>query len=200
MKVHIYVEGGGRGAPDKECRAGFRALLENAKLNGRMLQIVPGGSRAETFKDFQNAMAEAGRSYYPVLLVDSETAVTTDPWTHLKNRKDDQWKRPRGTAEDQAQLMVQCMETWIVADRGTLRRVFGQGFRENALPAMNDLENKSKDDVQNGLERATEGCKGPYKKGKRSFRVVAELDAGVLKDQLPHFERLHEMLNRRLAE
>lgn len=194
------MEGGGdRAELHSECRRAFQALIEKAGFKGRMPKFTAMGPRGKAFSAFCRAHTAAGQGEFPVLLVDSEEPVAeASRWAHLRAR--DKWEKPDGVEEDQAQLMVQCMETWIVADRGTLREFFGQGFRVNALPAMNELENRSKEDVQNGLERATENCKGPYKKGKRSFRVLAELDPDVLKKKhLSHFERLCGMLERRLA-
>ncbi len=54
--------------------------------------------------------------------------------------------------------MVQVMETWLVADRNTLRRYFGAQFRENTLRQWPDLENVPKHGVLDALARATAGC------------------------------------------
>ena len=135
-----------------------------------------------------------------MLLVDSEAPVSTetDPWDHLKQR--DRWERPSDAEDDQAQLMVQCMETWIVADRETLRDVFGSSLLENALPPLNNLEAHSKDDVQDKLVHATRDCgrNRAYTKGRRSFQVLERINPDIMKQHLPHFVRLCEMLDRKL--
>ena len=35
--------------------------------------------------------------------------------------------------------MTQCMETWLLAYRQALRKFFGQGFADNALPATESV-------------------------------------------------------------
>ena len=196
MKVRLYVEGGGDAkALRTSCRQGFARLLDKAGLRP---QVVACGSRAKVFDRFQTAL-RSPTDCQPMLLVDSEDAVASQPWEHLK--KQDGWKQPKNAEEDQAQLMVQCMETWCVADRVTLRRFFGQDLQENALPPLNDLEKRGKNDIQQALEHATRECgrDREYKKGKRSFRLIAELDPAVLKKRLPHFAKLCEVLDRKLV-
>jgi hypothetical protein len=70
----------------------------------------------------------------------------SEAWAHLQHR--DGWAQPAGTEDDQAQLMVTCMETWVIADRATLRAFFGQCLRENALLPDQNLEERRNDDVQ----------------------------------------------------
>jgi hypothetical protein len=156
---------------------------------------------------FRTAIGK-GQGFHPILLVDSEDPV--DPqnelsdgsaaaWNHLQSR--DGWTRPHGTDDDQAQLMVTCMETWIMSDREALRKVFGAGLQISALLPENDLEQRSRSVVQVALENATRNC-GPkkvYRKGKRSFQILAELNPGTLMD-LPHFRLLIQALNSRLPE
>ncbi len=200
MKVKLYVEGGGDSRSlHINCREAFRKLLESAGFKGRMPATKACGGRAAAYDDFRTAVEIAGPDEYPILLVDSEAAVATGAWAHLQRR--DRWKRPESAEEDQAQLMVQCMETWIVADRGTLRTVFGNDLREGALPADHDLESRPKDDVQQALEDATRECGRDrmYKKGKRSFQVVGKLDPARLRERLPHFDALCDTLERVLG-
>ena len=156
------------------------------------------GGRASAFDDFKTALELASGDEYPILLVDSEDAVTEPSWKHLKER--DGWSRPDGAADDQAQLMVQCMETWCVADHGALRRFFGEQLLHSALPALHNLEERAKADVQQALELATRECgrDREYKKGKRSFRLIAEPDPSVIKEHLPHFVELCKVLDKRL--
>jgi hypothetical protein len=156
------------------------------------------GSRNDAYADFRTARRAAAADEYPVLLVDSEASVSQSTWQHLQSR--DGWERPAGVDDDQAQLMVQCMESWCVADRKALREFFGEDLHESALPALNNLEARTKESVQDALANATRACrrnKG-YEKGKRSFELLGRLDPTELKRYLPHFVRLCEMLNARL--
>jgi hypothetical protein len=80
------------------------------------------------------------------MLVDSEDPVD-DPdktWAHLKKR--DGWDRPSGATDEQVLLMTTCMETWIVADRATIKAHYLQKLQESGLPATYDLENRSRQD------------------------------------------------------
>lgn len=199
MKVRLYIEGGGdRSSLHIRCREGFQKLLERAGFAGRMPSTKACGSRNAAFDDFKTALRTATTGEYPVLLVDSEAPVNQSPWQHLRSR--DGWERPSGADEDQAQLMVQCMESWCVADRSALRRFFGNGFRESALPAPDGLEAHAKEAVQEALADATHDCghQRGYEKGKRSFELLGQLDPAELKKHLPHFVRLCEMLDARL--
>lgn len=200
VKVKLYIEGGGdTKSLHIECRRGFRKLFENAGFQGRMPSTNPCGGRGSAFDDFKTALDTASEDEYPILLVDSEAPVTEPAWKHLQGS--DGWAKPSGATDDQVQLMVQCMETWCVADRGALRRFFGQYLQESALPAPNDLEGQAKAEVQQALEHATRECgrDREYKKGKRSFRLIAELDPRVLEENLPHFVELHRILDKTLA-
>jgi hypothetical protein len=157
------------------------------------------GSRNRALDDFNSALRIAAAEEYPMLLVDSEGPVTLPAWQHLSAR--DGWVRPNGVDHDQAQLMVQCMETWCVGDRTALRAFFGQCLRLNALPPLSGLEGREKNDVQDRLVNATRPC-GParaYAKGSRSFKLVGSLDPAELRKHLPHFGRLCDVLEQKLS-
>jgi hypothetical protein len=195
--VRLYVEGGG--STEKlqvECRKAFRQLLEKAGLSNRMPRIYACGSRNEAYDSFRHAHATAKPGEFVVLLVDSEDPVTSPPWEHLKGQ--DGWNRPPSATDDQAQMMATCMETWIVADREALRRVFGSALREAHLPGVAALEVRSRDHVQDALERATAACPPArrYEKGRRSFQALAAVKPEAL-EELPHFQRLRVLLHDR---
>ena len=199
MRVRLYVEGGGQTASlNVKCREGFRTLLERAGFGDRMPAITACGSRNAAFDNFTRAIRSAQADDYPMLLVDSEVPVTQPPWQHLRSH--DRWIRPPGVGDDQAQLMVQCMETWCAADRRALRAFFGQGLQETALPALIDLEGRAKDDLQNALIQATRSCgrDRAYRKGARSFELLGQLDPAQLAERLPHFARLCTVLQDKL--
>ena len=198
--VTLYVEGGGdsKGLHSR-CREGFRKLLENASFKGRMPRIVAGGGRDRAFDMFCKAQRTSGGTDCAILLVDSEEPVRVATcWEHLQGR--DHWARPHGATDDQAQLMVTCMETWIMADRAALRCVFGDCLRLSALLPESGLEQRRRDEVQEVLENATRGCsrRKAYRKGARSFEVLAKLDPDQLKQHLSYFRRLVEALDNHL--
>ena len=71
--------------------------------------------------------------------------------------------------------MVKIMESWFLADRDALKAFFGQGFKENALPAAdNAIEGIAKQQVYRSLEQATSNCKtkAVYGKGEHSFKLL----------------------------
>ena len=192
MNVKIYVEGGGDAqALRTRCRRGFSQFFERAGLGGRMPAIVACGSRSDTYTSFKTAAASAGDSDFPVLLVDSEEEVTEDqPWKHLKVRDD--WQRPELAKNNQAHLMVQCMESWFLADRQCLAKYFGGGFTEKPLPDNRNIEEVAKAKVFTALKMSTRQSKtkGEYGKGKHSFEILGELDPEKVRAASKHADNL----------
>ncbi|MGH8803165.1 MAG: DUF4276 family protein [Polaromonas sp.] len=175
--LHLYVEGGGDSkALHARCREGFRRFLEQAGLQGHMPRIVACGSRNNAYDDFKTALAQGCLA---MLLVDSEAPVTADgkPWAHLAAR--DAWEMPKGANDSHCHLMVQVMESWLLADRATLQAFFGQGFKAAALPAETQpIETIPKAEVFQSLANATKDCKtkARYGKGEHSFELLGRVD------------------------
>ena len=192
MNVKIYVEGGGDNKALKTlCRKGFRQFFERAGLQGRMPRIIACGSRDDAYSSFMTAAANAGENDFPMLLVDSEEEVTEDqPWKHLQARDD--WRRPELAGNDQAHLMVQCMESWFLADRQCLAKYFGDGFTEKPLPGNRNIEEVAKAKVFEALEMSTRKTKtkGEYGKGKHSFEILGELDPEKVRAASKHADNL----------
>lgn len=179
VDARLYVEGGGD-AKDlrSECRRAFQQLLVKAGLGGRMPRIVACGSRQQTLDDFAMAMRDREGGAGCLVLVDSEGPVNAaSSWTHLERQVAGAWARPAGVAEEQGHLMVQCMESWLLADRQALAKFFGQGFGDKALPGNPNIEEVSKRDLFAGLAAASKRSKnGAYRKGAHSFQLLASLD------------------------
>ena len=197
--VTIFIEGGGKGKDaGSQCRKGFRELLERCGFKGRMPKLVACGSRNEAYNRFESALKASGGDIV-MLLVDSEDTVAdiNRTWEHLRQR--DKWQNPSGAADEVVLLMTTCMETWIIADRATLRQHFGQSLRESALPALDDLENRNRQDALSSLERATRNCTAPYAKGPKSFAVLGKLNPDVLEQHLPSFKRARSILGSKLS-
>jgi hypothetical protein len=184
--VYLFVEGGGKSNDLKtECRHGFSVFLEKAGLRGKMPRIVACGGREQAFDRFSTATKTGEPA---MLLVDSETVIAVDcqqgnsetwkPWKHLKNRPGDNWDKPDNAADTDCHLMVQCMESWFIADSVTLEKFFGQGFNEKLLPAGNAVETIEKVQVYQSLADATRNCKtkGQYRKGTHSFKILTQID------------------------
>lgn len=195
----IYVEGGGSSKADViRCRDGFRRLFEKAGFQGRMPRFVPCGPRNAAFDDFKTAHRTQTAGEYIAMLIDSEEPLTDaeKTWEHLKRR--DCWDRPGNTSEEQVLFMTTSMETWIVADRETLKSHYGSKLQESALPPLHDLENRDRHDVQKKLVFATRDCSNAYKKGRRSFEILEKLDPKSLEDYLPSFRRITCILRKKL--
>ena len=198
MTVKVYVEGGGDSRElDAKCRSGFRGFFGKSGLAGRLPKVVPCGSRRTTFDRFRAAVRAAGNDEFIVLLVDSEGPVEAGdgPWLHLKKR--DRWNQPPGTTDDNAHLIVQLMESWFLADKECLAVFFGPGFRLNALPRQQHIENIAKRDVLDGLKNATRQCgtKGTYDKGRHSFDILSRVDPGRVTRASAHARRLLDTLS-----
>lgn len=180
--VKLYVEGGGeQNRLKRECRRAFAVFFESIGFRGRMPRVVACGSRNEAFSDFCSSLKHAERTEtLAFLLVDSEEAVKTAfqdrPWEHLRER--DRWAKPDGATDEQVHLMIQCMETWFLADPEALEEFFGQGFNTNSLPRNANIEKITKSDVFRSLENASRHShKGPYSKGNHSFKILETIDA-----------------------
>ena len=179
MNIKVYVEGGGNVRELRsKCRKGFSSFFDKANLAGRMPQVIACGGRQRTCEKFAAALRSASDQVFVALLVDSEGPVAegAGPWRHLQTR--DNWDRPDGATEDDAHLMVQCMEAWFLADKDCLAAFFGRGSNRNALSHNPDIEQVAKTDVLDGLKGAARRCrsKGEYGKGRHSFEILSEID------------------------
>jgi hypothetical protein len=203
VNVTIYVEGGGdQGKIRADFREGFTRFFQKVCPPDRRPRIIPGRSRSATFDMFKTALRQAGPADFLILLVDSEDAVDPShtPWRHLREREGDGWARPRAVAEDQAHLMVQCMESWFLADREALATFYGQGFRPGALPSSSSVERVSKHEVLAKLKAASRGARtrGEYHKTKHGFALLALIDPAKVRATSPHAGRLCKTVADRL--
>lgn len=138
--------------------------------------VVRGKGRVRTYNLFKTAVTNAAPDTLPLLLVDSEGAVLPNHtvWEHLKSR--DGWDQPLGAGADDAFLMVQLMEPWLLADRAALRKYFGPKLNEKAFAEWPELESVPKATVLHALEKATADCKTKYAKGPVAFEVLSSVE------------------------
>lgn len=188
----IYVEGGGDGAElDSDFRRAWRSFFRKAGLEGQMPKVLRGKGRGDAYEKFRLAVKERPAGEVPLLLVDSETVPETDSvWKHLE------WECPNGASSQDAFLMICTMETWIVADRAALARVFGKGFRGAAIPQWRDLEAIPKKKVLESLKSATQKCGKKYAKGSISFEALEEADPGEVAKACPAAKRFLDRLRK----
>lgn len=201
----LIVEGGGdnNDALKTECRKGFRCFLEKAGFEGMMPRIVAAGGRRQAYDQFQTSVLSAGSDDVVILLVDSEAPVTSiagsaQPWMHVKNRDGDGWNKPHGATDGDLHFMVECMESWFLADPTALREFYGQGFTATPIPKNSHVEQISKADVYAALKKVTKGTKtkGEYGKGKHAFKILALIDPAKVRAAAPYADRLLSHLDK----
>lgn len=178
-EVVVYAEGGGDSDQLRsELRQAFAGFFDKTELQTCKPRVIACGSREHAFRDFRLAINQGANA---LLLVDSEAPVIDahqppsgsrfQPWAHLKSR--DNWDRPDKASDEDCHLMVQCMESWLVADWETVSGFFAQGFKSNEKPSQ-PTEKIPKDALFNALEKATKDCqKRKYGKGSHSFKLLA---------------------------
>jgi len=186
LKIQLYVEGAGQKAADILLRKGFRGLIANdsGEEIARGVRIVACGNTNNTYKDFCNGVhTNTGQNISFAILVDSDTpvATTTDAWQAVA-QFNGCGPRPAGAAADSAHMMVQVMESWIVADPANLKRFYGQNFNPGQLAVNPDIEQVPKDDILNGLKDATKNSKsGEYHKTRHGFDLIMQTDPKKLR-------------------
>ena len=197
MKFVIHIEGGGsRSSQDAEFRKAWTRFFTKAGIARKRYEIVRGGPRSRTYRSFERSVRIPVPGERPLLLVDSEVPVAGlgNAWNHLVTSVEDKWLKPRGSTDRDAHLMVQCMETWLLADREALATFFGRGWKPGRIPKWPVLENIPKDSVLEALERASEESGKPYRKGTPSFELLASIDPVKVEKACLHAKRLFDVL------
>ncbi|MCY4366234.1 MAG: DUF4276 family protein [Chloroflexi bacterium] len=195
VRVSIYIEGGGDSAKLNQIFCtGWRDFFTSAGLTGRLPAVVRCGDRANAFRRFSVALREAGDNELPILLVDSEGPVKEGQSTWEYLRDNDGWRPPAGAYDNQAYLMVQAMEAWLMVDRDALRDYFGRGFNENRLPGQSDPEQIPQNTLESSLKDASAGCGRQYVKGPVSFEILGRVDADKVKERCSHAKILLDHL------
>ncbi|GAB1543406.1 DUF4276 family protein [Scytonema sp. NUACC21] len=197
-EIRIYLEGGGDGKNTKALiREGFSKFLQEIVELARSKKIkwamTVCGSRNNAFRDFKNAL-ESHPDAFNVLLVDAEAPVKKSPWQHLSTR--DNWDVPE-IDDSHCHLMVQSMEAWFIADIDTLKKFYGQGFKENAIPKNPNVETIDKDSLEPCLKIATGNTtKGEYQKIKHASKLLEMLKTEKIRSASFHCDRLFTTLTQ----
>ena len=199
--VRLFIEGGGR---DKEPRAflrqGFHAffgeLIAVARSQRISWNLTVCGSRENAYRLFTNALDQYSDAFV-ILLVDAEGPVRDNPWDHL--RVEDGWRKGQAT-DDQAHLMVQVMEAWLVADQDALAAFYGQGFLVNRLPAATgNVETFDRHDLARALADATrQTSKGKYHKIQHAYKLLGIVSPSKVRTRAPSCDRLFSTVAGRM--
>ena len=199
--VAIIMEGGGERASGRAAiRQGMDQFLAPVKQLAReramRWKLTPWGSRSDAYRRFRTAVRDQEADVV-ILLVDSEGPVHAPPKRHLTDH--DGWNLDFA-GDNAVHLMIQSMETWIVADTATLAAYYGHGFRPTALPSTNDLESIDRNAIADGLKQATRNTrKGPYQKIRDGGQLLAHIDADVVSIKCPSCATLFKALNSLLG-
>ncbi|HEY9867892.1 MAG TPA: DUF4276 family protein [Candidatus Obscuribacterales bacterium] len=200
-EIRIYAEGGGDRADTKTLlRKGFNKFLEPlidiARSKGISWRFIPCGSRREAFDDFTVAV----RTYddaFVALLVDSEAAVAKSPKAHLESRPDEKVILP-DLPDDHFHLMVQSMETWIVADIDILKDFYKHNFA--SLPKTQDIEQVDRHQLENQLKLATRLTqKGEYQKIRHAAKLLELLRPSVVRQRCRHCDRFFVVVAEKMG-
>ncbi len=104
--------------------------------------------------------------------------------------------------------MIECMETWILADPEALAEFYGQGFPIDSLPKRTNLEEERKEDVAkylddaiNRTKKAVENPKkGGYKKVDHGSKLLGKIDPKKVAKRCPHFAIFVEWLESQTSD
>lgn len=198
-RVLVYIEGEGGGSKpaerkylDSDFRKSWRAFLaplaEAATRGGATFQCIPGHGRGQAYSDFSKPIP-SNQDALRILIVDSEGPVddVSKPWAALG------WPTPPGVSDRHCYLIVQCLETWLLADVPAVQRHFDRlkpCFNAKPIKRWPDLEAVPTFTVQKALEDATLKCKRRYGHADGNLIVGAVDRAHVGK--LPAGHRLFE--------
>ena len=201
-EIRIYVEGGGDGKNTKTpVRKGFSGfftdLISEARKKRIKWRIIACGPRNTAYTDFITAM-QSHSDAFNVLLVDSKSPVKMSPWEHLKDQ--DRWELQESHNE-QCHLMVQMMESWLIADIEALKKFYGQDFNENKIPDNHNVEDISKAAIEVSLKAATRKTqKGRYHKIYHGPKILELVDTQKVRKAAYHCERLFTTLSEKMDE
>jgi hypothetical protein len=192
------MEGGGDSREGKarlrQGMGGFLRSLRNAASKKRIhWKVVTCGSRNEAHDAFLDANEKSPETCN-VLLVDSEGPAARPLRAHLQRR--DGWKLS-GVSEEVIHLMIQTMETWIVADSDAVAAYYQQHFLKSALPKSQNLEAVRKEQIYGSLRHATaQTQKKEYRKIRDAAALLERIDPAIVRSRCPSCDRLFVTLTR----
>ena len=184
-EIRVYYEG------DKLLRAGLRVfftlLMDRARNRRCNFRLIAAGAGSAARRDFTIAI-KTHKNAWNILLQDSEGPAASNLSTKLCQEQN--WDESQAGS---IFWMVEMMESWFHADKDALEKFYGQGFRKNALKANPKVEEISKADLKDGLQRATKGSKaGGYFDNKTSHgpKLLEAIDPDLVRKAAPNCDKL----------
>ena len=200
VTVKLYIEGGGDSRLQSEVfREGWAQFFTRAGLRHRP-RVIRGKGRNQTWDLYCRSLRASSPDTLNLLLVDSEDLPDSghSAWQHLAFR--DGWKRPSDAGDDDAFLMISCMEAWLIADNRAMHAFFGPKFLPSKIPAWPDLEKVPRYNLMDVLQKATGNCSKSYAKGDVSFQLLAQISPAEVERRCPAakilLDRLRDVLGR----
>lgn len=205
--VRIYIEGDKKNKTSNiSLREGFSVffdvLREKARERKIKFDIILCGSSAETFRDFQFGVRSHPNSFV-TFLIDSDDELDNQdtPKSFLqKQTKSKNWEW-RNVEDEQCHLMIQIMESWLIADIETLKNYYGKDFHANSIPKNKNIEKVPKLDVENSLAKATKDTKkGVYHKVKHGAELLTKVNKEIIKLKSKHCQLIFDTIKEKIDE
>ncbi len=136
-----------------------------------------------------------------ILLIDSESPVTfqSDKFEAVRHRlqKDEKIEQKR------LYLMVQCMETWFLADLDSLGTYYGYNLysykKDERLENIESIPvKKVKEILADISEKSEYSHRGVYcdiRKATDGFAILEKISPNLVMEKSPHFKELIDFLN-----
>lgn len=199
MKVRLYVEGGPVGVNSDALRA-FRTAFKRhlVRLDSRLkdMEVVARGSVHTTIKSYAEGFRQFSPESQVALLVDSDGPVTAPSCAEHLKPKLDAAGVPKN-ARALVFLMVQCMESWFIADLAALKQCFGGKLRDQVIPRHTDVEAVSVKDVLSALnESVKQTPTAKYHKVQHGTRILESLNPVQVAARSKHAGELHDFLRK----
>lgn len=203
MSVTIFAEGGNDSASITNLRKAFGIFFGKLMPDKDKPTVLPCKGRSVTFSQFCKAIKHPKEGHHFFLLVDSEAPIeeNTTTWEHLRNRPGDEWERPDESKDDQVFLMVQCMESWFLADRDAVESWYDDhNFNAAKLPPLvsGSIEPISKDRIAEGLKAATKDTqKSAYHKTRHGPSLLENIEPKKVVTASVHAAKMESALRAR---
>jgi hypothetical protein len=176
-EIRIYFEG------TSELREGFRNFFGEIKTTGgRGPKLIAGGGREQAIADFRKSFKNHPDALN-LLLIDSEGPDTGQLFERIC-----QPQQIPGSAKDEVFWMVECMESWFLADIEALGLYYRRDLTEASRGNPN-VEEIPKKDV---LARLKAAAGGRYHKTKDAPRLLKQIRPQRVRQAAPDCDRLFD--------